>query len=92
MYLRIIVHANEHLGQLIVRAHDWRRAALVEELKDKSNSLFPKCTSSAHGRTVRERCFPIADGDPRHGEHAGLAHVWKSDVTAARSFVPSMAR
>jgi hypothetical protein len=35
MHLRIIVHANEHMGQLIAYAHDWRRAALVEELKTK---------------------------------------------------------
>jgi len=33
MYLRIIVHANEHRAAHRVRTHDWRCAALGEELK-----------------------------------------------------------
>ena len=40
MYLRIIVHDNEHMGQLIAYArHDWRSAAVVAMMSQKRKTL-----------------------------------------------------
>jgi hypothetical protein len=58
IYLRIIIHSNEHMGQLVayVRPHDRRRSALVgqDSLKPES-SVFEKL--AAHQlRLLGEEC------------------------------------
>jgi hypothetical protein len=96
MHLRIIVHANEHMGQLIAYAHDWRRAALVEELKTKHQLYFAfvkpaVCAHHTFARTCPRLVITLTTG--LHLEPRRLSKpLWQGDRRAGEGSLDSGGR